>query len=192
MRDMGENVGYARVSSVGQTLDVQLKKLKDVPCDKLFSEKRTGSTADRPELKRCLEYLRSGDRLIVTRLDRLARSTLHLCQIADKLQQKSVELVVLEQAIDTSTSTGKLLFTFLAGIAEFELDIRAERQREGIDAARSRGVSFGRKAKLSPQQTDQLRSDRNAGLLVRQLEKKYNIKTATVYRYLSEDYSPQQ
>ena len=104
-------VGYARVSSVGQSLDVQLDKLKD--CDKLFKEKRTGTSNKRPRLKACLEYVREGDTLVVTRFDRLARSTLHLCQLAEQLQEKGVNLKVIDQSIDTGDATGRLLFNML-------------------------------------------------------------------------------
>ena len=97
-------VGYARVSSVGQSLDVQREKLGG--CDKLFEEKRSGTTDARPMLKQCLGYVREGDQLIVTRIDRLARSTLHLCQIAETLRKKGVDLVVLDQNIDTSSTSG--------------------------------------------------------------------------------------
>src|ERR1041384_3519064 len=98
-------VGYARVSSVGQTLDVQLSKLKH--CDKIFQEKKSGSSDKRPRLQACLEYVREGDTLVITRLDRLARSTLHLCQIAAKLEQKQVALLVLDQNINTIDATGR-------------------------------------------------------------------------------------
>ena len=97
-------VGYARVSSVGQRLDVQVAKLKH--CDKLFQEHTSGLAATRPRLADCLEYVREGDTLVVTRLDRLARSTWHLCQIAEVLARKQVHLHVLDQSIDTSDATG--------------------------------------------------------------------------------------
>ena len=99
-------VGYARVSSVGQSLDVQLDKLQK--CDKIFQEKKSGYSGKQPQLESCLEYVREGDTLVVTRLDRLARSTLHLCQIADELQRKAVNLQVMDQNIDTSDATGRV------------------------------------------------------------------------------------
>ena len=105
------HVGYARVSSVGQSLEVQLEKLKQ--CDKIYQEKHSGSSGKRPRLDACLEYVREGDTLVVTRLDRLARSTLHLCQIAEELQRKRVQLQVLDQQIDTNDATGRLLFHML-------------------------------------------------------------------------------
>ena len=116
-------VGYARVSSVGQSLDVQLDKLKHY--DKIFQEKKSGASGKRPQLEACLEYIREGDSLVVTRLDRLARSTLHLCQIADDLKRKVVNLQVLDQNIDTNDATGRLLFNMLGAIAQFETEIRA-------------------------------------------------------------------
>ena len=135
-------VGYARVSTVGQSLDVQLSKLSEYGCEKVFSDKHTGTTADRPYLKECRNYIREGDSLVITKLDRLARSTYHLTQIAEELKQKGADLVVLDQNIDTSTPTGKLLFNMLASIAEFETEIRKERPMEGIAKAKERGVQF--------------------------------------------------
>src|SRR5215470_10442752 len=134
--------GYARVSSIGQSLDVQREKLQH--CDKRFQETYSGAVGTRPQLRACLDYVREGDTLVVTRLDRLARSTLHLCQIATELERKGVELQVLDQQIDTTSSTGRLLFNMLAAIAQFETEIRAERQRDGIENAKARGVPFGR------------------------------------------------
>jgi DNA invertase Pin-like site-specific DNA recombinase len=110
-------VGYARVSSVGQTLAVQLDKLQQ--CDKVFQEKVSDINAKRPQLQACLEYVRQGDTLMVTKLDRLARSTLHLCQIAAELERKQVALQVLDQNIDTNSATGRLLFNMLGAIAQF-------------------------------------------------------------------------
>ena len=101
-------VGYARVSSVGQSLDVQLDKLSG--CDKIFTEKKSGVDVKREKLVACLQYIREGDTLVITRLDRLARSTLNLCQIAEQLQRKRVNLAVLDQNIDTADATGRLLF----------------------------------------------------------------------------------
>lgn len=178
------NVGYARVSSVGQTLDVQLDKL--IHCDKIFQEKRSGAAGKRPRLESCLEYVREGDTLVVTRLDRLARSTLHLCQIAAELERKQVNLQVLDQNIDTSDATGRLLFNMLGAIAQFETEIRAERQMDGIRKAKERGVKFGKRKKLSPEQVAELQSRREQGVLIKTLMKDYDLSKASIYRYLSE------
>ncbi len=132
-------VGYARVSSVGQSLDVQLDKLRH--CDKTYQEKQSGTNQKRPKLQACLEYVREGDTLVVTRLDRLARSTLHLCQIAEILREKQVNLQVLDQNIETLDATGRLLFNMLGAIAQGEekplefIGVAAQilREKLGID-----------------------------------------------------------
>ena len=177
-------VGYARVSSVGQSLDVQREKLTS--CDKLFEEKRSGTTDARPQLKECLNYVRDGDQLIVTRIDRLARSTLHLCQIAETLREKGVDLVVLDQNIDTSDATGRLLFNMLGAIGQFETEIRAERQMDGIKKAKDRGVQFGKRPALTREQIIELREKREQGTLIKDLMAEYSLSKATIYRYLNE------
>ena len=175
-------VGYARVSSVGQSLDVQREKLS--LCEKLFEEKRSGTTDARPMLKQCLNYVREGDVLIVSRIDRLARSTLHLCQIAETLREKGVDLVVLDQNIDTSDATGRLLFNMLGAIGQFETEIRAERQMDGIKKAKDRGVQFGKRPALTVSQVSELRDKRQQGTLIKDLMAQYGLSKATIYRYL--------
>lgn len=176
-------VGYARVSSVGQSLEVQLEKLRH--CDKIYQEQRS-ATGKRPRLAACLEYVREGDTLIVTRLDRLARSTLHLCQIAEELQRKGVHLQVLDQQIHTYDATGRLLFHMLGAIAQFETELRAERQLDWIQLAKARGVVFGRSKQLTQPQIAELQERRQKGVLIRTLMHDYHISKATVYRYLHE------
>ncbi len=150
-------VGYARVSSVGQRLDVQVAKLQH--CDKLFQEHTSGSADKRSHLVACLDYVREGDTLVVTRLDRLARSTWHLCQIAEVLARKRVHLHVLDQSI-------------------------AERQREGIQKAQERGIHFGRQKKLTPGQIRELHRRRAQGILIKTLMEDYGLSKVSVYRYL--------
>jgi len=178
-------IGYARVSSVGQSLDIQLEKL--ARCDKVFQEKKSGTSDKRPNLQTCLEYVREGDTLVVTRLDRLARSTLHLCQIAAELQRKQVNLKVIDQNINTSDATGRLLFNMLSAIAQFETELRAERQVDGIQKAKEHGVKFGRQKKLKAQQINEIRQRRKQGVLIKTLMKDYDLSKATVYRYLNEN-----
>jgi DNA invertase Pin-like site-specific DNA recombinase len=177
-------VGYARVSSVGQSLAVQLDKLEH--CDKIYEEKKSGVAGKRPRLEACLEYVREGDTLVVTRLDRLARSTLHLCQIAAELQRKQVNLQVLDQNIDTGDATGRLLFHMLGAIAQFETEIRAERQMDGIQKAKAQGVQFGRQKRLTSAQIAELQQKRKQGALIKTLMKEYGLAKASVYRYLNE------
>jgi DNA invertase Pin-like site-specific DNA recombinase len=179
-------VGYARVSSVGQSLDVQLDKLAAYGCDKVYEEKVSGTTANRTQLQAVLDYVRSGDTLVITKLDRLARSTFHLTQIADRLQTSGVELVVLDQNIDTSTPTGRLTFQILSVIAEFETEIRKERQVAGIAKAQANGVKFGRKAKISSLQIIKLRDKRENGALIKELMLEFGLSKASVYRYLND------
>ena len=175
-------VGYARVSSIGQSLEVQQEKLRH--CDKLFEEKKSGLNGNRSRLAACLDYIREGDTLVITRLDRLARSTLHLCQMAEELDKKGVNLQVLDQNMDTSDATGRLLFNVLSSIAQFETEIRAERQAEGIAKARKRGVAFGRKNTLTPEQVEELKQKRRDGVLIKDLMQDYNLVKSSVYRYL--------
>ena len=178
-------IGYARVSSVGQSLDIQLEKLAH--CDKIFQEKKSGTSNKRPNLQVCLDYVREGDTLVVTRLDRLARSTLHLCQIAAELQEKRVNLKVIDQNINTSDATGRLLFNMLSAIAQFETELRAERQVDGIQKAKKHGVKFGRRKKLTVQRVNEMKQRRKQGVLIKTLMKDYDLSKSTVYRYLNEN-----
>jgi DNA invertase Pin-like site-specific DNA recombinase len=178
-------IGYARVSSVGQSLEIQQDKLKH--CAKLFEEKGSGTSDKRPRLKACLEYVREGDIVVVTHLDRLARSTLHLCQIAEELKRKGVDLQVLDQQISTTDATGRLLFNMLGAIAQFETEIRAERQMDSIEKAKARGVAFGRHKTLTPPQIIKLQAKRQEGTTISSLIKEFNISKATIYRYLAQE-----
>ena len=178
-------VGYGRVSSIGQSLEVQKSKLEKYGCEKIFLDKCSGTTADRPKLKEVRNYVRQGDSLVITKLDRLARSTYHLTQIAEELKQKNVDLVVIDQKLDTSTPTGELLFNVLASIAQFETAIRKERQMEGIAKAKERGVQFGRKSKLADKEIEQMRLDRSNGLKITDLMSKYSLSKASIYRLLT-------
>ena len=155
--------------------------------DRVFQEKKSGYSGRQLQLETCLEYVREGDTLVVTRLDRLARSTLHLCQIADELQRKVVNLQVLDQNIDTSDATGRLLFNVLGAIAQFETEIRAERQMDGIQKAKEQGVRFGRKKALSEAQIAEMQARREQGELIKTLMEEYGLSKASVYRYLNEN-----
>lgn len=183
---MSEVVGYARVSTVGQSLDVQLDKLRAYGCSRVFSEKRSGRQSEgRPELQACLQFVRDGDTLVISRLDRMARSVLDLAKMADLLRQKGVVLKVLDQSIDTGTSEGKLMFSLLASFAEFENDIRAERQADGIAKAKQKGVAFGRKRALTADQCLRIRTLREEEKFsVPQLAERFNVGSATIYRAL--------
>ncbi|MCX7246799.1 MAG: recombinase family protein [Burkholderiales bacterium] len=176
-------IGYARVSSYGQSLQVQQEKLNG--CDRVFQEKQSGRTTDkREQLALCLDYVRDGDTLVITKLDRLARSTRDLLNILSSLEKKQVKLHVIDQQIDTSTPAGMLLVTMLGAIAAFENDLRKERQTDGIALAKRKGVQFGRKKALSDSQVEELRQSRAEGKKIADLMAHYDLSKATVYRAL--------
>lgn len=175
-------IGYARVSSYGQSLEVQLEKLNH--CDHIFQEKQSARTDEREQLQRCLSHVNDGDSLVITKLDRLARSTRDLLNIMKRLEEKHVKLVVLDQQIDTSTPTGMLLFTMLGAIATFENDLRKDRQLQGIALAKRKGIKFGRKKSLTDAQIQEMRLKRAEGLNVVALMKEYRLSRASIYRAL--------
>jgi DNA invertase Pin-like site-specific DNA recombinase len=177
-----DHSGYARVSSTGQDLAVQLEKLAG--CDKVFKEKRSGVDTGRPELKRCLDYLREGDTLLVTKIDRLARSTSDLYRIISVLAEKGVAFKVVDDpSIDTTSRTGKLVMGILALIAEFENDIRRERQMDGIAKAKERGVH--RKRELTVEKIAEIKSLRANRATVPEIIRRVGLSKATVYRALA-------
>ena len=177
-------VGYARVSSLGQELAVQLAKLKG--CAKVFKEKRSGVDAGRPELKACLEYLREGDTLLVTKLDRLARSTPDLYRIVSQLIERGVAFKVVDDpTIDTTSRTGKLIMGVLSLIAEFENDIRRERQQDGINKAKAEGVRFGPKPLLTLDVVQKIKVLRADGATVPEIMRRMKLSKASIYRALN-------
>lgn len=177
-------VGYARVSSVGQSLEVQEGLLREAGCERVFAEKKSGRTAnDRKALQDALGYVREGDTLVVTRLDRLARSITDLRKIVDGLGAKNVTFRCLQQgAIDTTRSDGKLLLNILASFAEFEADIRSERQKDGIEKAKARGVYQGRPKSIDRSRVRQLHLD---GTSPTEIARQLGIGRASVYRALN-------
>ncbi|WP_277980667.1 recombinase family protein [Sphingomonas phyllosphaerae] len=174
-------VGYARVSTVGQSLDVQLNLLREAGCAKVFGEKRTGRSRDgREELAEALEFVREGDTLAVTRLDRLARSVSDLFAIIDQLQAKGVHFRCLQQSgVDTDSSTGRLMLGILGAVAAFEADIRKERQADGIARAKAAGVYKGRKPTVD---TALVRSMHSEGKRPADIARELKIGRASVYR----------
>jgi DNA invertase Pin-like site-specific DNA recombinase len=178
------HIGYARVSSGDQDLTVQLEALKAAGCDPIGAEKRSGtSTAGRDELRTVLDFIREGDTLTVTRIDRLARSIADLAGIVRELEAKGVALKATEQPIDTSTPAGRCFLQMLGVFAEFETAIRRERQMEGIAAAKTRGVYKGRPATIEAEQVAKLKAE---GLGATEIAKKLKIGRASVYRVLAE------
>lgn len=178
-----KTIGYARVSSSGQSLEVQMDQLKEAGCDKLFAEKKSGtSTNGREALEEALDYAREGDTLVVTRLDRLARSGADLYRIIDQLNAKGVAFRCLQQgAVDTTSSMGKLVLGILGAVAEFETDIRKERQRDGIEKAKAAGVYKGRPAKIIREDVQRLLG---LGKGATEVAKELGIGRASVYRVM--------
>ena len=144
-------IGYARVSTDDQDPALQIKALEDAGCEQVFVDHKSGKNLQRPEWKRCKRYLQEGDTLMVWKLDRLARSVLDLCNISQDFDAKGIQLVVLTQQIDTRTPAGRMLFTVLGAIAEFERELIAERTREGIKQRKAAGMLMGRVPVLDPQ-----------------------------------------
>lgn len=173
-------VGYARVSTTDQDLTIQLEALKAAGCDKVFSEKVSGTTAQRAQLQQCLDFVREGDVLLVTRLDRFARSSVDLHNLIHSLIHKGVDFRCVEQSgIDTTTSMGKLMIGVLGSVAEFETDLRKERQREGVDAAKQRGAYKGSKARIDPLRVRAMLSEGNSPT---EVANALGINRASVYR----------
>ena len=174
--------GYARVSTTDQDLTVQQEALQNAGCEIVRSEKVSGASVQgRDELNTLLEFLRDGDELVVTRVDRLARSVLDLQTIVCDLKEKNVALKATEQPIDTTTSAGKCFLDMLGVFAEFETNLRRERQLEGIAKAKERGVYKGRPPKIDQSKIKELASQ---GFKPTKISRELGISRASVYRAL--------
>jgi DNA invertase Pin-like site-specific DNA recombinase len=177
-------IGYARVSTTDQNLELQESALRAAGCNMIRSEKRSGTTtADRKELRITLDILRKGDVLMVTRIDRLARSIGDLQDIVREVKAKGASLKAIEQPIDTSTAAGKCFLDMLGVFAEFETNLRRERQLEGVASAKARGVYKGRKASIDPAKVRQMKAE---GKGASAIAKALRIGRASVYRALAE------
>ena len=173
-------VGYARVSSVGQNLESQIKSLKDHGCEKIFQEKVSGtSTKGREQLKQCLEFVRESDEFCVTRIDRCSRSVLDLQVIINQLTEKGVSLVATEQPISTKDATSKCFLDMLSVFSEFETNLRRERQMDGIAVNRHKF-----KGKQQTIDIDRIKTLKREGLGATAIGKEMNIDRSSVYRLL--------
>lgn len=180
-------VGYARVSSTGQDLATQIEKLKAAGATKIFEEKQSGTDKARPELAKCLDYVRDeGDTLVITKLDRLARSAAHLHEIVEGLNAKGVGFKVLDDpSLDTTTRTGRLVFGILASIAEFETALRRERQMEGIAKAKADGRTGGRPASVTPETKAEMVQLSAEGMSIRKIAARVGFSKATVQKVIA-------
>ena len=181
-------IGYARVSTKGQRDDTQVDELTAYGVDKLFVDHGvSGKHAARPQLDEALKYLREGDVLVITRLSRAMRSLKHMIQLAEDLREHGIGLVVIKQAIDTTTPTGRLVFHLLAAIDEFQRELIVEGTIEGLAAAKARGKLGGRKVSYTEHQAQTARDLRAKGeLTAEEIGRVIGVSRATVYRMLRE------
>lgn len=184
--------GYARVSTRSQTDDSQLDALRAAGCVRIWTDTASGRLARRPEWDQCLDYLRAGDELVVTRLSRMARSVRHLTEVAAFLTDRGVDLVVLKQGIDTTTPAGRFLFHVIGAMDEMLADLISEGTREGLAAARARGRTGGRPPKLTDRQVDVARQmyddtgpDGKRRYTVAEIAETFDVDRKTIYRHLT-------
>ena len=176
-------IRYARVSTVGQSLEAQIEQLNEHGCERIFQEKISGARTDRPQLAKLLAWLEAGDILVVTRLDRLARSTFDLLSIVKATTAKEAYFLSLaEPWANTSTALGKLMSTVLSGVAEFERDLIALRTSDGRERAKKSGVRFGPKPKLTHHQQEEVRRRKELGESCRFLARSYGVSPNTISR----------
>jgi len=181
----GYKIGYARVSTLDQNLALQQDALKEAGCEKIYIEQMSGAVTDRPALLEALQYARSGDTLIVWKLDRLARSMKQLIETVEKLRLRSIGFRSLTEAIDTTTAQGVLVFHMFSALAEFERQLIRERTRAGLAAAKRAGRTGGRPAKLTEDDLDAARTLlANPDITVADVADRLGVSPVTLYRYL--------
>lgn len=183
------SIGYARVSTRDQHAEGQIDALTRAGCSKVFTDTASGKLATRPELDAVMAYLREGeDTLVITRLDRLGRSVINLKTIAGTLAQRGIALRVIEQDIDTATASGRMFFTIMASVAEFERDLIVERTHEGLAAARARGRVGGRRPKMTPNKIRQARAMYDSREhTIAEIAETFSVTSSTIYRHLDPD-----
>jgi DNA invertase Pin-like site-specific DNA recombinase len=178
-------IGYARVSTQDQNPELQLDALKQAGCEKVFTEKASGAQRDRPELKATLDYMRAGDTLVVWKLDRLARSLKQLIETVEALEAQGMGFRSLTEAIDTTTSGGRLVFHIFGALAEFERSIIRERTVAGLASARARGRLGGRPRGLSSEDIAAAKALlTDPSITMEEVAKRLGVAPSTLYRYL--------
>lgn len=178
---MGRKIGYARVSTVGQTLDIQVKKLKEFGCVKIYREKASGANAERSQLQKLLASLTEGDIVVVTRIDRLARSTFDLFSIVKDITNKKAQFHSIAEPW-TDTSTGRLMLAVLGGLADVERDLIRTRTSEGRMRAIKQGKQMGRPSRLTTAQKQEIRVKRKNGTTLKSLATAYGLSESAVSR----------
>lgn len=178
-------IGYARVSTDKQNTEDQVSRLKAVGCERVFTDDGvSGKLASRPEWDKAMDHLRAGDTLVITKLDRAGRSVKHLLEMSADLAGRNVALRILDQGIDTSTAVGRMFYTILGALAEFERELIVERTHEGLRTARKNGHRSGRKPKLTPKQIEAVRQMHAAGRNVTDIAEMFSVSRPLVYRVL--------
>lgn len=178
-------IGYARVSTKDQSLDLQIDALKKAGCERIYQEKVSGAKDDREQLNLALQMLRKGDKFVVYKLDRLARSTLKLLKVAEQLEKQGVELVSLQDNIDTTTPMGKAMFRMLSVLAELERDMIRERTKAGLEAARARGRKGGRPKKNTKKLLQALKMYETKQFTIAEITEATGVSSSTLYRELN-------
>jgi DNA invertase Pin-like site-specific DNA recombinase len=176
--------GYARVSTQDQNLDLQIDALKKYGAERIFEEKMSGTKKDRPQLEEMLKYLRPGDTVVVWKLDRIGRSFKHLVDLINYFGDNGIHFVSLKESIDTSTATGKLVFTIFAGLAEFERDMIVERTKAGLESARARGRKGGRPSTDSDKIKLALKMYDSKQYSIPEITQATGVSKTTLYRYV--------
>jgi DNA invertase Pin-like site-specific DNA recombinase len=177
-------IGYARVSTTDQNLDLQIDALTKAGCQKLFDDKISGSRAARPGLAKALEMLRDGDTLVVWKLDRLGRSVKNLVDLVGELHRQGVHFKSLTDAIDTGTSSGRFFFHVMASLAEMERDLTVERTRAGLEVARQLGRKGGRKRQMTDSKIESAKKLLTSGMPPRDVAKNLGVSIPTLYRWI--------
>ncbi len=178
-------IGYARVSTAEQSLDLQIDALKKAGCDEIMTDVISGSKEERPGLRDVFRFLREGDTLIVWKLDRLGRSIRHLIETMQEIHKRNASFVCLQENIDTTTTMGKLIFHIFGALAEFERDVITERTRAGLEAAKARGRNGGRRFALDKKQIERLKElSQSKTSTIGEICKIFGITKPTYYNYL--------
>lgn len=183
---MGNLIGYARVSTTGQSLDLQTDALEKAGCTKIFTDKVSGGKASRPGLDECLNYLRDGDTLVAWKIDRVGRSLAHLASVMTSLNERGISFKSLTEPLDTTTAGGEFIFHVFAAMAQMERSLNRERTLAGLEAAKQRGKKLGRPEALSQVELDLARRLRDEGASLSMLAKKFNVSKTTMHRRLSQ------
>ena len=178
-------IGYARISTADQNLDLQIEALQKIGCLKIFTDIASGAKSDRPGLEEALNYLREGDTLVVWKLDRLGRSLSHLLQVIETLSQRGIQFKsITDSAIDTTTPSGQLMLSMIAALSEFERNLIRERTKEGLAVAKARGRKGGRRPVITDQKLKKAKQLIDKGLTVREAASAINVGKSSLYEAL--------